>query len=226
MNNNLNGNNPNNNFNQNNNYNNPQNMNNNLNGNNLNNNFNPNNNYNNNLNENNQNNNYNPNNNYNNIPQNINQPQKKGMNKKTIIIIIVAVLAALFVPIIILTIIAMGPVNKTLDNARNGTFIDEGLSAITAVKNDYIINSYQENKCYTLSTINTLVEKQLNTTAFGTNYSNTSYIKVEKGIQPEPSYYICLVDEEGKGIAYTNEDTLSSDSIEENVTCTPPPECN
>ena len=45
---------------------------------------------------------------------------------------------------------------------KNNNALVDLPDSVTASQN-VIINSYQENKCYTLSTINTLVEKQLNT---------------------------------------------------------------
>ena len=154
---------------------------------------------------------------------NFSQEQKR---KKTIIIVIIIIIAVIFVPFIISTVIATFAVSGQLDEARKGTFADEAQMAISATKNDFIMSNYNTNQCYNLDKINTSLEKKLDTSPFGSTYSNTSYVKIEVTQPNTYNYYICLADNDGNGISYTSEDNISADNITTNVTCTLPPECN
>lgn len=163
-------------------------------------------------------------------PQSMNnfyQPpiENKKSNKKIIIIIIIAVVLGISSLIIISLLTATKASTEYLDQARTSAFADKATTAIAAVRNDMILNNY-ENKCYTLNDINELLELKLETSPFGTTFSNTSYVKAEKNQNYETNIYICLVDENGQGIPYTNEANINTSSVTTKVTCTLPPECN
>lgn len=130
-------------------------------------------------------------------------------------------LLAVIVILAILVMVAIPAVTKYLTESRKGTFSDNALSAISAVRNDVILNGRQGKLYYKLDSINNLLEKKLNTSPFGSAYSDNSYIKVEytdKG----SVYYICLTDGT-YGIAETVENSVTKDTVTSaNTSCTPP----
>lgn len=112
-------------------------------------------------------------------------------------------LLAVIVILAILVMVAIPAVTKYLNAARQGTFADNAQAAISAVRNDVIKNGVG-SKTYTLSDINNLLEKKLNTSPFGSPYEDASYIKVTqtekkdkdgKGTgEYEYEYSMCLAD--------------------------------
>ena len=123
-------------------------------------------------------------------------------------------LLAVIVILAILVMVAIPAVTKYLNAARQGTFADNAKSAISAVRNDVIINGNQ-NDTYNLEKINGLLEKKLKTSPWGKAYDDTSCVKVTT-TSGTTIYYMCLIDAEGNGWASAldeNEITDESASI-------------
>ena len=129
-------------------------------------------------------------------------------------------LLAVIVILAILVMVAIPAVTKYLTESRKGTFSDNALTAISAVRNDVILNGSQKNVYYDLESINTLLEKKLKTSPFGNQFNADSYIKVEYTMNGS-EYKICLSDG-SFGIDETAEGEVDKDDVKQNVTCTRP----
>ena len=103
-------------------------------------------------------------------------------------------LLAVIVILAILVMVAIPAVTKYLTESRRGTFSDNALTAISAVRNDVILNGSQKSVYYDLADINDLLEKKLGTSPFGNDFKgNNSYIKVTYDMNGS-NYEICLSD--------------------------------
>lgn len=130
-------------------------------------------------------------------------------------------LLAVIVILAILVMVAIPAVTRYLTESRKGTFSDNALTAISAVRNDVILNGSQSNVYYDLANINKLLEKKLTTSPFGNEFSDTSYIKVTY-TDSGSNYEICLTDGH-YGIAETPEGEVDKDKVTStNTTCTKP----
>ncbi len=134
-------------------------------------------------------------------------------------------LLAVIVILAILVMVAIPAVTKYLNAARQGTFVDNAKSAISAVRNEVIINGYTKST-YTLSDINDLLERKLNNSPFNSAYTTGSYIQVTQTENPANSgeyvytYSMCLADDGGHGFTLTAENELDESDIEmTGVTC-------
>ena len=135
-------------------------------------------------------------------------------------------LLAVIVILAILVAVAIPAVTRYLNTARKGTYSTNAQAAISAVRNDVITNGYTTNQVYTLATINTFLEKKLVTSPYGTNYSDTSYVKVDfNNTTGEATYYICLTDG-NNGFTETQENQVGESTVKtgQTVTCTVPTE--
>ena len=92
-------------------------------------------------------------------------------------------LLAVIVILAILVMVAIPAVTRYLNSARQGTFADNALAAISAVRNDMITKGYSEHT-YPITEINDLLEKKLNTSSFGGE--NGAYV----GLDGQPMCYI------------------------------------
>lgn len=118
-------------------------------------------------------------------------------------------LLAVIVILAILVMVAIPAVTKYLNAARQGTFADNAKSAISAVRNDVIINGNQNN-IYDLEDINKLLEKKLNTSPWGSPYAATSCVKVTT-TGTATTYSMCLIDEAGHGWNTAQEENKIAD---------------
>ena len=101
--------------------------------------------------------------------------------------------------------------------------VSEAKEFISKATYQYKVNRNDGTQCYTLQ----YVEKELGKSPFGTNYTNSSYIIIERDVANQKyNNSVCIVVEEGIGISYTSEENISADSVTSGVTCTLPPECN
>ena len=136
-------------------------------------------------------------------------------------------LLAVIVILAILVMVSIPAVMRYLDTARKGTFSDAAATAVSAVRNDVIINGIQGKKTYTLGkatdgkypdgTINSLLEQKLTNSPYGKPYNESSYITVDVNNE-STKYYICLVDGDKKGIKVEST-KIDKSKVEDNVTC-------
>lgn len=121
-------------------------------------------------------------------------------------------LLAVIVILAILVMVAIPAVTKYLNSARQGTFVDNARSAISAVRNDVIINGANDTE-YTLSEINELLEKKLVTSPFGECYCSDSKVTVSY-TDGAAEYSIILKDKNGRGIlTSTKENELKDGDV-------------
>ena len=109
-------------------------------------------------------------------------------------------LLAVIVILAILVMVSIPAVMRYLDTARKGTFSDAAATAVSAVRNDVIVNGRQGTKIYKINeknddlpSINELLEVKLESSPYTTSYKSTSYIKVIVN-NDQTKYYICLTD--------------------------------
>ena len=144
-------------------------------------------------------------------------------------------LLAVIVILAILVMVSIPAVMRYLDTARKGTFSDAAATAVSAVRNDVIVNGRQgtiiypigtpDNKGeYAEGTINKLLEVKLTNSPYGKAYSDQSYIKVVVNGE-KTTYEICLADTTankngiGPAVDSTN---IKKEIVNTNVTCTTP----
>lgn len=131
-------------------------------------------------------------------------------------------LLAVIVILTIIVMLAIPAVTKYLTSARTSTFVDNAKSAISAVRNDVIING-KTDATYNLAAINGLLEKQLTQSSFGVDYIDTSCIKVDAETvaitgsdtqqQYKYTYSMCLIDKNGNGFTLTEESAINEKAI-------------
>lgn len=144
-------------------------------------------------------------------------------------------LLAVIVILAILVMVSIPAVMKYLDTARRGTFADGASTAVSAVRNDVIVNGKQGTLYYCLKKpasgtedrskcektyINDLLEVKLEKSPFGSTYNENSYIEVTVN-GDETTYKICLTD----GTYGINQDSkaIDKDKVGKDVTaCTIP----
>ncbi len=140
-------------------------------------------------------------------------------------------LLAVIVILAILVMVAIPAVTKYLNTSRNSAFVDNAKSAVSAVRNDYIISNGaggekctvdgKEVICYTKSKINDLLEKKLVSSPFGGSYkdacvvvedaNNSSSTNVTDAKKVE--YKVCLIDAKGNGFELTNENGNNNEGL-------------
>ncbi len=129
-------------------------------------------------------------------------------------------LLAVIVIIGLLSTIAILSMSRVLEGARKDTYVANANAAISAARNDYLINDASKY-VWTLSEVNALLEKKLVNTPFGGTYSSGYVVRATDG-----SYGVCLSGSSAAagGIALTKEENLgrSSVNITSAVTCTTP----
>lgn len=129
-------------------------------------------------------------------------------------------LLAVIVIIGLLSTIAILSMSRVLEGARKDTYVANANAAISAARNDYLINDASK-WVWTLSEVNALLEKKLVNTPFGGTYSSGYVVRATDG-----SYGVCLSGSSAAagGIALTKEENLnrSSVNITSTVTCTTP----
>lgn len=122
-------------------------------------------------------------------------------------------LLAVIVILAILVMVAIPMVTRYLNAARQGTYVDNAKSAISAVRNDVIIGGANKTT-YTLNDINKLLEKKLITSPFGSKYCTESQVTIEYGSDGSATYSIVLRDKSGRGItSATKENELADGDV-------------
>ena len=131
-------------------------------------------------------------------------------------------LLAVIVILAVIILIATPAVTNYLDSARKGAFVLNAKESIYAVRNDVVVKGYS-NKTYSLAEINALLDKKLTTSPYGLEYTDGSYIRVEKDTSGNYTYYMCLSDGT-HGFTETKEADLNDDAVKEDqtITCTVP----
>ena len=131
-------------------------------------------------------------------------------------------LLAVIVILGILAAVAILSISSILVNARKDTYVANANAAISAARNDYMIDN-PTKFTWTLAEINELLEKDLVNTPFGGAYAGTSYvIRAQDG-----DFGICLIGSTAAdgAIPKTAEKDLNRDIISlETVTCGAVPE--
>lgn len=158
------------------------------------------------------------------LNSNITNTNPKKKNTKLIIIIAIVVgILAIIGGRYIIALIAADTYMDELDEYKKEFAVSEAKEFISKATYQYKVNRNDGTQCYTLQ----YVEKELGKSPFGTNYTNSSYIIIERDVANQKyNNSVCIVDEEGIGISYTSEENISADSVTSGVTCTLPPECN
>ena len=143
-------------------------------------------------------------------------------------------LLAVIVILAILVMVAIPAVTRYLNSARQGTYADNALAAISAVRNDVIMNGFAPDDgqtsepykyTYDKDEINGLLEKKLNTSPFGGTYTTAEIVVVQiektKTVggtttgtgEYEYLYQMCLVDDGGHGFDYTFEKNIEAKAV-------------
>ena len=108
--------------------------------------------------------------------------------------------------------VAIPAVTKYLEIARRGTFSDAAATAISAVRTSYIADGKTGTETYDKTQINALLEKKLNKSPFGNNYSDNIKVTVTPGTTSDDiTYHICLDD--GQYVINQNEGNLDKDKV-------------
>lgn len=135
-------------------------------------------------------------------------------------------LLAVIVILAILVMVSIPAVMRYLDTARKGTFSDAAATAVSAVRNDVIVNGRQGLLTYKVDAstpiqgtnketpkINDLLEVKLNQSPFGGKY----YGYILANVSGENTkYYVCLGDE--KHIIKVNSESIDKDKVESDTT--------
>lgn len=130
-------------------------------------------------------------------------------------------LLAVIVILAILVMIAIPAVTRYLDTARQGAFADNALTAISAVRQEKLLN--EDFNSSTLTNINTLLETKLVKSPFGYCYCKESSITVAA----DGSYSMNLFDSNGNNLGGSdavNEKDIKRESVAFKNT-TPPNNC-
>ncbi len=126
-------------------------------------------------------------------------------------------------PILLITIIALVVVAFTLlvkgpdgggnSYTKKAEMYEKASLLIDAVRADMLTNSIKDNtKIYDINDLNDILDSKLSLSPFGKNYV---YAKVQaiKTMDGSYIYRVCMIDEERNGFGYTNEVSLSADSV-------------
>lgn len=123
----------------------------------------------------------------------------------------------LAVIVILATIIMIAAPNVTsyLDSSRKKAYVLNAKQVIEAISNDVLMNGSKTS--YNMEDINKLLDSnhRLTTSPFGQNYSEGSYVRVEKDGNGSYEYSICLTDTGRNGIELTKISELTDDMVKE-----------
>ena len=143
----------------------------------------------------------------------------KKLNKKGFTLI---ELLAVIVILAILVMIAIPAVTKYLTTSRQGAFADNAQRAIEAVRNDIVTTGFSagsnSSHCsgttctYNKADIDDLLDKKLNKSPFGGNYSCARVTVTQSGSATNPvyAYSIVMIDASGNGIGTLDGNTAKS----------------
>ena len=131
-------------------------------------------------------------------------------------------LLAVIVILAILVMLAIPAVTRYLNSARRNAFADNALRAIEAVRNDVIENGFSSGtsigtrpagvscnggKCtYTITQINELLEKKLDTSPYGEKYDCVIVV----ADQDAKTYTMTMIDKGNNGFKALTEDKINS----------------
>ena len=138
-------------------------------------------------------------------------------------------LMAVIVILAVLVMVAIPAVTTYLDSARKGAFSNSAKAAVSAVRNDVIINGFNSTtteSVYDLAKINALMDKQITNSPFGGTFNNDS-VKVKvtnnNGVY---TYEMCMVDTSNNGFSkYTKEADITSETVKSPVTVEATDDC-
>lgn len=121
----------------------------------------------------------------------------------------------LAVIVILATIVMIAAPNVTgyLENSRKKSYVLNAKAVVEAVSNDILMNG--SKTAYNIEDINKLLDSnhRLKTSPYGQDYSEGSYVKVEKDATGNYVYSICLTDTGKNGIELTKAADLTDDSV-------------
>lgn len=122
-------------------------------------------------------------------------------------------LLAVIVILAILVAVAVPAVSRYLSQARRGTFASNANTAISNVRTDTTSAGLIGTAVYDLKDINNLLQKTLDKSPYGYAYSSSSYVKAVVNMDGTSTYYICLADTAGNGIAETIEKDVNESKV-------------
>ncbi len=122
-------------------------------------------------------------------------------------------LLAVIVILATIIMIAAPNVSTYLENSRKKAFVLNAKQVVESVSNDALINGGKT--AYNIEDINKLLDTKhrLVTSPYGQNYSEGSYVKVEKNSDGETVYKICLTDTGRNGFEEVSYDELTDDNV-------------
>ena len=124
-------------------------------------------------------------------------------------------LLAVIVILATIVMIAAPSVTGYLESSRKKAYVLNAKQVVEAVANDVLING--SKTAYNMEDINRLLDSnhRLVTSPYGQNYSEGSYVKVEKDESGNNEYSICLTDAGKNGIELTKLSNLNDESVKE-----------
>lgn len=122
-------------------------------------------------------------------------------------------LLAVIVILATIVMIAAPNVSTYLENSRKKAFVLNAKQVVEAVSNDALLNG--NKNAYNIEDINKLLDSKhrLVTSPYGQDYSEGSYVKVEKNSEGETVYKVCLTDTGRNGIEEASYDELVDDNV-------------
>ena len=124
-------------------------------------------------------------------------------------------LLAVIVILATIVMIAAPSVTNYLESSRKKAYVLNARQVIEAVGNDVLMNG--SKTAYNMEDINKLLDSKhrLVTSPYGQNYSEGSYVKVEKDASGNNEYSICLTDTGKNGIELTKLSDLNDEKVKE-----------
>ena len=139
-------------------------------------------------------------------------------------------LLAVIAILAILVLLAIPMITAQVEKSRKAAFVESADRAVSAV-NDYLLKSNFSSKndvdvgetcedgicTFTLSQINSLLDKELGKSPFGSSYDTKTTIKsqeVEINGKKSFIFYACIIDENKNGFGFTSSNDIKTSSIE------------
>ena len=133
-------------------------------------------------------------------------------------------LLAVIVIISILAMLAIPNVTKRVEESRKKVFLEDSRTLLEAARVDFSSGKYTlvegvekvENKVtFSKAAIDTILEGKLGKSPFNSNYKDAGVMVVKTYGEDGTvyKYYVCLIDEDGNGLDYTETNSLSVDKI-------------
>lgn len=135
-------------------------------------------------------------------------------------------LLAVIVILAILVAVAVPATMKYLASSRTSTFASNANQAISAVRTDIGVTGPNfKYVVYTIDNVNNLLDKELKSSPFGSNYTKKSYILATSSTDANGkstgvyTYKICLVDGNGNGINQEESGVVATNVASSGITC-------